>query len=347
MRFSQLITALKNGKAGLQSHQLLHDPEIISGASIELATSNQISFLEPISSLILKFDQSSAGAVLLPPNIELCAKADKKGIAWAVMNNPRLAFAESLNLLNPKPRLQAGIHPTAVIEENVTLEEEVYVGAHVCIGKNSHIGAGTVIHPGVVIYQEVVIGKESELHANCVIHSGTKLGDQCVINSNAVIGSEGFGFVPTEKGWYKMPQTGLVKLGNEVEIGCCSAIDRPAVGETQIGTGTKIDNLVQIGHGVTTGKSCAMASQVGVAGGASLGNNVILAGQVGVSNHVKVGDGVIASSKCGIHTDIESGAVISGFPAMPNRQWLKCSANFKKLPEISKSLRDLNRHSSQ
>ena len=138
-----------------------------------------------------------------------------------------------------------------------------------------------------------------------------------------------------------MPQTGITVLENSVEIGSSSTVDRPAVGETRIKEGVKIDNLVQIGHGVTIGKNCAMASQVGIAGGAQIGNGVILAGQVGVGNRVNVGDGVIASSKTGIHTDIAENEVISGFPAMPNRLWLKCSANFKKLPEIAKAIRSI------
>ena len=142
-------------------------------------------------------------------------------------------------------------------------------------------------------------------------------------------------------------QTGKVIINEDVEVGCGSTIDSPAVGETKIGAGTKIDNLVQIGHGVKTGKGCAMASQVGIAGGAQLGDGVILAGQVGVGNRVKVGDKVIASSKCGIHTDINPNEVISGFPAMPNRLWLRCSANFKKLPEIVKAIKEMSRHTSK
>ena len=168
-----------------------------------------------------------------------------------------------------------------------------------------------------------------------------------MINSNAVIGSEGFGFVPTAAGWRKMPQTGQVVLEDGVEMGCGSTVDRPSVGETRIGAGTKIDNLVQIGHGVSTGRGCALASQVGIAGGARLGNGVILAGQVGVANRAVIGDRAIASSKSGIHGEVAAGEVVSGFPAIPNRVWLRCSAAFNKLPEMAKALRELKRESSQ
>ena len=139
-----------------------------------------------------------------------------------------------------------------------------------------------------------------------------------------------------------MPQIGKVIIESNVEIGSCSTIDRPSVGETRIKEGTKIDNLIQIGHGVEVGKNCAFAAQVGVAGGAIIGDGVILAGQVGVGNRVKVGANVIASSKCGIHTDIEPGEVISGFPAIPNKLWLRCSANFKKLPELAKAIKKIS-----
>jgi UDP-3-O-[3-hydroxymyristoyl] glucosamine N-acyltransferase len=197
-----------------------------------------------------------------------------------------------------------------------------------------------------VIYEDVVIGEANELHANAVLHPGSRLGLHCVVHSNAVVGSEGFGFVPTANGWRKMPQTGLVILEEDVEVGCGSTIDRPSVGVTRIGAGTKIDNLVQVGHGVTTGKNCALASQVGIAGGARLGDGVILAGQVGVANRAVIGDRAIASSKSGIHGEIEAGAVVSGYPAISNRLWLRCSAAFNKLPEMAKTLRKLNRETS-
>ncbi len=343
MRFSKLINSLQHQTTECQQHYLAEDPEIINGASLDQAKSNQISFLEIGNSLSLKLTSTRAGAVLLPQDESLISIAKEKNIAWLVLGNPRLGFAKCLELLNPKPLPVEGIHPSAVIGKNVHLGENLSIGANVCVGQNCQISDGCIIHPGVVIYENVLLGSGTEIHANCVIHPYSNIGENCVIHSNAVIGSEGFGFIPTEKGWYKMPQTGIVLIENDVEIGCNSTIDRPAVGETRIGAGTKIDNLVQIGHGVSTGKGCAMAAQVGIAGGAKIGHGVILAGQVGVANRVKVGDGVIASSKCGVHTDIEPGQVISGFPALPNKLWLRCSANFRKLPEMARSLRELTR----
>jgi len=156
-----------------------------------------------------------------------------------------------------------------------------------------------------------------------------------------VIGSEGFGFVTTAAGLRKMPQTGHVVLEDRVEVGCGTCIDRPAMGETRIGSGTKLDNLVQIGHGVRTGRHCAVAAQVGLAGGASLGERVMLAGQVGVANRAHLGDGVVAYSKAGIHNDVAPGEVVSGIPAIPARLHLRCVAAFKALPEMARSLRRL------
>jgi len=343
MRFSQLIAALQQGEAGLQAHHLGSDPVLAGAASIDKAAADQISFLEKGSALASQLETSAVGAVLLPDQDDLKQLADRRGLAWAVLRDPRLGFAETLEQLHPAPRATAGIHPSAVIGERVELGAGVSIGPHVCIADGSRIGAYTVLHPGVVIYADVEIAEGCEVHANAVLHPGSRLQQGCVVHSGAVIGSEGFGFVPTAKGWRKMPQTGLVVLEAGVEVGCGSTIDRPSVGETRIGAGTKIDNLVQIGHGVETGKGCALASQVGIAGGAKLGNGVILAGQVGVANRAQIGDGAIASSKSGIHGEVAKGEVVSGYPAISNRLWLRCSAAFAKLPELAKQIRDLRK----
>ncbi|MAS26675.1 UDP-3-O-(3-hydroxymyristoyl)glucosamine N-acyltransferase [Synechococcus sp. UW105] len=343
MRFSQLIANLQQGDAGLQAHQLASDPELRGAASLEKACADQISFLEKGSALATDLETSGVGAVLLPDQEDLKQLADQRGIAWAVLRDPRLAFAETLESLHPSPPSIAGIHPSAVIGDRVELGAGVTIGPHVCIADGSRIGAHTVLHPGVVIYPDVVIAEHCVVHANAVLHPGTRLHPRCVVHSTAVVGSEGFGFVPTAVGWRKMPQTGLVVLEEEVEVGCGSTIDRPSVGETRIGAGTKIDNLVQIGHGVQTGKGCALASQVGIAGGAHLGNGVILAGQVGVANRAEIGDRAIASSKSGIHGEVAAGEVVSGYPAISNRLWLRCSAAFSKLPELTKQLRELKK----
>ena len=350
MQFNEIIEKLKQGQAGLVDFKTKNNQIILSAASIEKARANDISFLDNESSLNLKtlIKESKASALLLPADDSYIAEiTEKLSVNWILLKNPKIAFAEILELLYPSLIEKEGIHKSAVVGENVKIAPRVSIGANAYIGDNTEIGPETIIHAGVVVYRNVIIGANSIIHANSVIHSGSKIGDACVINSNAVIGGEGFGFIPTSNGWKKMPQVGKVILRNKVEIGSGSTIDRPSVGETIIGEDTKIDNLVQIGHGVTIGSGCAMAAQVGIAGGAKIGDEVILAGQVGISNKVKVGDRVIASSKTGIIQNVEAGKVVSGFPAIPNKLWLRCSANFKKLPEIAKAIREINRRNSR
>jgi UDP-3-O-[3-hydroxymyristoyl] glucosamine N-acyltransferase len=279
--------------------------------------------------------------VLIPADPELQAQASGRGMAWVALRDPRLAFAEALDALHPRRRPTAGIHPTAVIDPSALLASSVHVGPYVVVGPDCRIAEGCCLHAGVVLYDDVQLAEDCELHAHAVLHPGSRLGRGCVVHSGAVVGSEGFGFVPTAQGWRKMPQTGLVVLEDGVEVGCGSTIDRPSVGETRIGAGSKIDNLVHIGHGVRTGRGCALAAQVGIAGGAVLGDGVILAGQVGVANRARIGDRAIASSKSGIHGEVAAGEVVSGYPAIPNRLWLRCSAAFNKLPEMARSLRQL------
>ena len=346
MQFNEIVEKLKKGQSGVVDFKISNNQVILSAASLEKAKENDISFLDNNSQLNFKnlIKTSKASALLLPADDDFIIEiARELPFDWILLKDPKIAFAETLEFLYPSEIEKEGIHESAVIGKNVKIGLKVSIGANVFIGDNTEIGAETIIHAGVVIYKKVSIGAKNIIHANSVIHSGSILGEECVINANAVIGGEGFGFVPTANGWKKMPQVGVVILKNKVEIGSGSTIDRPSVGETIIGEDTKIDNLVQIGHGVTTGKGCAMAAQVGIAGGAQIGDSVILAGQVGVSNKVKIGDRVIASSKTGIVSNIDSGKVVSGFPAIPNKLWLRCSANFKKLPEIVKAIRILDR----
>ena len=353
MRFSDLLNRLSEVQAcgGLEASALPHDlgqnPELQSAAALDQAQAGQLSFLESGNALAAALAASQAGALLLPAKGDegaaLQAQASAAGMAWIALKDPRPGFAEALDALYPRQPKPPGIHANAVVDPSAVVGMGSHVGAFSVIGAAVQIGAGCTIHPQVVIYDDVQIGDGCELHAGAVLHPGSRLGRGCVVHSNAVVGSEGFGFVPTASGWRKMPQTGLVVLEDGVEVGCGSTIDRPSVGETRIGAGTKIDNLVHVGHGVTTGKGCALAAQVGIAGGARLGNGVILAGQVGLANKAVMGDRSIASSKSGIHGEVAAGEVVSGYPAIPNRLWLRCSAAFNKLPELTKAIRQLEK----
>ena len=346
MKFSQLLSQLsEGGESSLRN--LAQDPELTTGASLDQADAGQLSFIEPGHVFGAGLETSRASALLLPasgPEAEdLQRLASDRRIAWLAVRDPRLAFAEALAALHPPRPLVPGIDPSAVVAPSARIAPEAEVGARVVIGAGSVIHGGCVLHPGAVLYDDVELGEGSEVHANAVIHPRTRVGRQCVVQSNAVIGAEGFGFVPTDSGWVKMPQTGHVVLEDGVEVGCGSTVDRPTVGETRIGAGTKIDNLVHVGHGVVTGRGCALAAQVGIAGGARLGDGVILAGQVGVANRAVIGDRAIASSKSGIHGEVAAGEIVSGYPAIPNRLWLRCSAAFNKLPEMARTLRRLQK----
>jgi len=343
MLLSKIIDLIKKGNSSFISSDITEDINIERAASLENASKNEITFLEENNRLRDFISTTDVSAIIVGKNEFLIEEIKERKISIIVVENPRVAFAEILTIFETKFKQDKGIHDSANIASTSVLGIDCYVGANVIIGRNTIIGSNNYIFPGVVISENVKIGDNNIFFSNCVIYQNTIIKNNCIINSNTVIGSEGFGFIPQNGKWKKMPQTGGVILNNQVEIGTNCCVDRPAVGFTEIGEGTKIDNLVQIGHGVTIGKNCAFAAQVGIAGGAVIGDGVILAGQVGVNNRVKVGNNVIASSKCGIHCDINDGEVVSGFPAMQNKSWLRSSSIFKKLPELAKKLRQLDK----
>ena len=339
MKFSEIVQKL--GEASACNGPISKDncdPEITGVAAVDEATPGTLSYIEG-GKFAAQVWKTNASALILPMAVEMRHGAAERGIAWIATAQPRLLFAHAIALFYQPFRPAPEIHPSAVVHPSAQLGNDLYIGAHVVIQAGVTIGEGVCIHPNVVIYPDARIGDRTVLHANCTIHERTRIGADCVIHSGAVIGSEGFGFVPTSTGWFKMEQSGYTVLEDGVEVGCNSTIDRPSVGETRVGFNTKIDNLVQIGHSCQVGQNCAMAAQVGLAGGAKLGNRVILGGQVGVVNLVKVGDGVIASAKAGIHTDVEPGLTVSGYPVMPHKLWLRVSALHKRLPEIYQSLK--------
>ncbi|WP_431193481.1 UDP-3-O-(3-hydroxymyristoyl)glucosamine N-acyltransferase [Trichocoleus desertorum] len=343
MKFSQIIQPLSAvATSNSLTSNLTCDPELQGVAAVEEAVAGQLSYIEG-DKFAAEVGKTAASALILPPNEALQAQATERGIAWIATSQPRLVFAQAIALFYQPFRPTSEIHPTAVIHPSAQVGQNAYIGPHVVVQANAKIGDDVCIHPNVVVYPEVQIGNRTTLHANCVIHERTRIGNDCVIHSGAAIGSEGFGFVPTKEGWYKMEQSGYTVLEDGVEVGCNSTIDRPAVGETRIGRNTKLDNMVHIAHGCNVGEACAMAAQVGMAGGVKIGNRVILAGQVGVANQSTVGDGAIATAQSGIHGDVEPGAIVSGSPAVDNKIYLKASAIYKRLPEMYQAFRQLQR----
>ncbi|MEC4986761.1 MAG: UDP-3-O-(3-hydroxymyristoyl)glucosamine N-acyltransferase [Oscillatoria sp. PMC 1068.18] len=347
MKFSELIEKLGALATECNSLGVMPDcnPKIVGVTSVDAAKPETLSYIEggKFTAMVRK---TAASALILPRDEQIQAEATERGIAWIATPQPRLLFAMAIALFYQPYQPRPGIDPSAAIAPGVVLGENVYLGAGVVIQAGVKIGSGVVIHPNVVIYPDVEIGDRTILHANCTIQERTRIGANCIIQNGAVIGGEGFGFVPTAQGWYKMEQSGYVVLEDGVEVGCNSTIDRPAVGETRIKRNTKLDNLVHIGHGCTIGENCAFAAQVGLAGGVTIGNNVLLGGQTGVANQAIVGDRAIATAKAGIHSNIKPGTVVSGHPAISHQVWLKAAILFARIPEIYQFFRKFKRENS-
>ena len=274
-----------------------------------------------------------AGAVLVSPDFPEIAAATLR------IANPYLAFAKAVQLFYHEPEYAPGIHPTAVIHPTAKIGRDAHIAAYAVISEGAVIGDHATILPHVVIYPHAVIGDHFYAHAHSIVREHCRVGDHVVLQNGAVIGSDGFGFAKDDVGtWHKIVQSGPAILEDSVEVQANSCVDRASVGETRIGAGVKIDNLAQIGHGSRIGANTLVCAQVGLAGSSETGKNVILAGQVGVAGHCKLGDGVIMTAQSGVSHDVPAGKMISGSPAFDNRQWLRATAIFNRLPEIVKQL---------
>lgn len=275
---------------------------------------------------------SKAGAVI--------AKAPLGDRPTITVANPRLAMAKALELWAPA-RPAPGVHPLAWVDPTATLGEGVTVGPHCAIGAGAVIGDRVVLHPGVVIGDGAVIGEDSLLYARAVVREGCVLGARVILQPGAVIGSDGYGFVPAGGKHVKMPQIGNVVIGDDVEVGANVTIDRATIGSTQIGQGTKIDNLVHVGHNVVIGEHVLLVSQVGISGSSRIGDRSTLAGQVGVAGHLEIGSDTLILARTGVTKDIPDRAVVSGFPARAHRDELRRQAAVDKLPQLAREVREL------
>src|SRR5688572_26766711 len=256
--------------------------------------------------------------------------------------SPYLTFAKAAQELAPKQTFAAGVHPLGSVAADATVDPTATVSAFAVIGAGARIGARTIVHPHVVIGDSATIGDDCILHGHVSIRERCTIGHRVILQNGAVVGSDGYGFAPRADGTHeKIPQTAPVVIEDDVEIGANTTIDRPAVGETRIKAGTKIDNLVQIGHGVVLGRNVLLAAQVGIAGSTVVGDNVQFGGQVGVGGHLTIGDRAKAVGQSGITNSVDADAFVSGYPAIDNREWRRSSAVFRKLPELRKQLRAL------
>jgi UDP-3-O-[3-hydroxymyristoyl] glucosamine N-acyltransferase len=316
------------------------DVEITSAAGLEDAGPGQLTFVANPKYVPLA-RTTHASAVLVDPAFEAISAATLR------IANPYLAFAHALELLYSRPAYPAGVHPTAVISPSAQIGPDAHIGAYAVIGDGVILGPRAIILPHVVIYPGAYIGSNFFAHAHAVVRENCRLGDQVTLQNGVIIGADGFGFarvpvVSTGSAWHKIPQTGPTILEDNVEVQANSTIDRASIGETRIGRGVKIDNLVQVGHGSSVDADTLLCAQVGLAGSTHIGKNVILAGQVGVAGHCTIGDGAVATAQSGIPGDVPAGATVSGYPAFENRKWLRSAALFQRLPDLMRELKNRN-----
>jgi UDP-3-O-[3-hydroxymyristoyl] glucosamine N-acyltransferase len=254
--------------------------------------------------------------------------------------DPYLTFARALELFHEPLRYQPGVHATAVVHGSARVGANAHIGPFVVIDENVEIGEDAVLLAHVVIYRGVKIGGNFFAHAHAVVRENCRIGNNVLLQNGVVIGADGFGFAKTAEGrWHKIPQPAPVVIEDDVEVQANSCIDRASVGETRIGRGVKVDNLVQVGHGSRVGEDVLLCAQVGLAGSTEIGNKAILTGQVGVVGHCKVGEGAIVTPQSGVAHDIPAGALVSGAPAVDHKLWLKYSAILPRLPEIARAVR--------
>lgn len=277
---------------------------------------------------------SGAAAVLVDASVPL--DESRAGKPLLIVENARAALATFLAALKPPRPRGPYRHPSATIESGATIGEDVYLGAHSYVGARAKIGRGSTISPGAFVGDDVQIGEDTWLHPRAVVHERCVVGSRVVLHSGSVIGSEGFGWAFIEGRLERIPQVGNVVLDDEVEIGANSCVDRAQTGSTHIGYGTKIDNLVQIGHNCRIGKHCAIAAQTGFAGSTSVGDFVKIAGQVGTRGHMHIGSRATVAGQSGVWGDVAEGAMISGNPARDHRETLRNEVMLRKLPQLLK-----------
>ena len=309
--------------------------EITDVAGIEEAAHGHLTFLS---------NRRYRAAVAKTKASAILAAADDGPLPLAVLRskNSYLDFARALSIFHPAPKYAPGIHPTASISSSARIGANAHIGPYCVVSENASIGDDAVLHSFVTIYRGAQIGDDFMAHSHTVVRERVRIGNRVTLQNGAVVGSDGFGFAKQADGsWYKIPQTGIAVIGDDVEIQANSTLDRATMGETHIGNGTKIDNLVHVAHAVKVGENTLLCAQVGIAGSAKVGNNCVLTGQVGVVGHLTIGDGVVVTPQSGVPNDVLAGALVSGSPAIEHKNWLKSIAVFGRLPELQKQVREL------
>ena len=280
---------------------------------------------------------SSAGALLVS------RRGAIPGRDLLIAREPQFALAALLELFHPPVEQTPGIHSTAIVGKDSRIDPTASIGPYVVVGDGVEIGASVVVHAHVVIGSGCRLGAGVELMPHVVLYAGVTLGERCRVHAGTVLGADGFGYASNRDGHRKIPQVGVVEIGAEVEIGALSTIDRALLGATRVGAGTKIDNLVQVGHNVVIGERAILCGQAGIAGSATLGDGVILAGQAGVSGHIELASGVQVAAKSAALASVSAGSAVAGIPAQPIASWRRQQAILRRLPELWRRLRALER----
>ncbi len=311
--------------------------DIVRVAAIHKAGPGDLTFVSN-ARYLAQLATTQASAVILGRT----AGAAPASCAVLRTDDPYSAFAHAVSLFAPDVSTAAGVNPLSAVANDAVIGEGASIGPFVSIGGGASIGARTVVHPNVVIGAGARIGDDCVIHSQAAIRERVVIGDRVTLHNGVVVGSDGYGFARQKDGTHlKIPQHGDVVIEDDVEIGANSTIDRPAIGETRIGAGTKIDNLVHIAHGVAVGRRALLAAQVGIAGSTTIGDDVMMAGQTGVTGHISVGDKAIVGAKSAVLQPVEAGAFVTGSPAFPHADWRKASVVFRHLPSIKKRLEEV------
>lgn len=311
----------------------------ISG--IEHAEPGQITFLANRRYFPL-LKTTRASAVLVEEGIHIERDATMPALAALRTANPYLAFAHAIELFYQAPRYEPGFHPTALIAKSARIGAGAHIGPYCLVGEDACIGRNAVLHSFVNVYQGAQIGDDFFAHSHAVVREFCRIGNRVILQNGAIIGGDGLGFAKQKDGtWYKMQQSGPAVLEDDVEVQANACVDRATVGETRIGHGTKLDDLVIVGHASRVGANTMLCGQVGLAGSTKVGDGCILAGQVGTAGHLSIGDGSVVTAKSGVPNDVPPRSMFSGYPAVDNRQWLKTVAALNRLPELQKRVREL------
>jgi UDP-3-O-[3-hydroxymyristoyl] glucosamine N-acyltransferase len=315
--------------------------EISGVAGLDRAAPGQLSFLANRRySPLLK--TTKASAVLVEEGVGVQREAGVGPVAALRTQNPYLAFAHAIELFHQSPVYTPGVHPTAIVAGSAKIGADAHIGPYCFIDEGVEIGERAVLHSFVTIYQGAKIGANFFAHAHAVVREDCRIGDRVILQNGVIIGGDGLGFAKRANGgWDKMVQSGPAVLEDDVEVQANACIDRATVGETRIGRGTKIDDLVLVGHASQVGADTMLCGQVGLAGSTRIGDSCILAGQVGTAGHLSVGDGAVITAQSGVANDVPARAMYSGYPAVENRQWLKMMAALNRLPELQRRVKKL------